>query len=135
MAKDAASIEISWVQMMDATRQHGLPNVQIHGFMVDNAIGAWNVVRKVFFGGTRDPDRERSDAFHWAQSLHRHTQEGIKEGSRAEHLMLWKKLRDAKNVIEAYKIGQEITAWWKSGNYYPQKLKFLQGWLAWWTIR
>ena len=79
--------------------------------------------------------RERSDAFHWAQSLHPHPREGIKKGSRPKHLELWRKLRDAKNVVDAYKISHEITIWWKAGNCYPKKLRFLEGWLAWWVVR
>ena len=121
--------------MISVARQWEIPNVHIHGFMADNASGGWNAIRRVFTDGIRDPERERSDAFHWAQSLHWHTCKCIKEGSRARHLALWNMLRDAKNLVEAYCISQDIAAWWKEGNAHPEKIKELNGWMAWWVVR
>jgi hypothetical protein len=109
MAKDAPSCKIAWITMQDVAKEHGIPEVHIHGFMVDNAIGGWNAVRDVFFDKVRNPDQERSDAFHWSQSLCRHTQDCIKEGSCVQHTPLWKTLRGSKNIVQAYKISQDIT--------------------------
>jgi hypothetical protein len=64
--------------------------------MADNASSGWNAIRKVFIEGIQDLERERSDAFHWAQSIHRQTQECIKEPSHARHVTMWNMLCDAK---------------------------------------
>jgi hypothetical protein len=69
MAEDWASCEIAWRKMISVAREFGVSDIQIHGFMADNASGGWNAVRKVFMGGICDRDKERSDAFHWAQSI------------------------------------------------------------------
>ena len=117
-------------EMISMARQWKIPNVHIHGFMADNASGGWNAIRRVFTDGIRDPEQERSDAFHWAQLLHWHTCKCIKEGSCARHLALWNMLRDAKNLVEAYRISQDIAAWWKEGNAHSEKIKELNDWMA-----
>jgi hypothetical protein len=38
MAKDAPSCKIAWITMQDVAKEHGIPEVHIHGFMADNAI-------------------------------------------------------------------------------------------------
>jgi hypothetical protein len=134
MAKDAPSCKIAWSTMQEVAKEHGIPEVHIHGFMADNAIGPWNAVRDVFFDGVRNPYQERSDAFHFSQSVCRHTQDCIKEGSRMEHTALWERLRGSQNVVQAYKISQDITKFWKDGHVYDGKIKELFGWLAWWVV-
>jgi hypothetical protein len=121
--------------MIDVVRQSGIFDIQIHGFMANNASGGWNAVSKVFMGEIRDPNRERSDACHWAQSIHQHTILYIKESRRSHHFELWNKLQDAKNIVQAYQIFQEISAWWKEGHAHPDKLKMLEGWMALWVVR
>jgi hypothetical protein len=56
--------------------------------MADNAIGPWNAIRNVFFDRVRNSCRERLDAFHFSQSVYRHTQDCIKEGSCVQHTIL-----------------------------------------------
>lgn len=65
--------------MVEVCEEEGLGDLQIYGFMTDNASVGWNVVREVFWNGIPNPERERSDAFHYFQSLRRHTIEGIVE--------------------------------------------------------
>lgn len=134
-SEGAKSIATAWRQMIDVAKENGVPRVEIYGFMADNAIGGWNAVREVFFGGVSAPDRERSDAFHWSQSLHRHTRGCIVDGKHGEHIAMWERLRRAPNVVEAYRVSHEIREWWRQGNHIPGKIRFLEGWLAWWTVR
>ena len=134
-AENQESCEIAWEKMIEVARFYGFCAIHIHGFMADNAAAGWNAIRKVFFGGIKNPARERSDTFHYAQSLCRHTQDCIKESSREEHLAWWKLLRSAPNVVAAYRISQDIAKWWRNGNAYPDKIKELHGWMAWWVVR
>ena len=134
-SEDAASLEVAWKLMLDVARENGVLDVKIHGFMADNASGGWNAVRNVFFNGLADASRERSDAFHWQLSLRRHTLEGIIDGKHTEHYQLWNKLRNAKGVMEAYKVSNEISTWWNCGNAFPEKILMLEGWKAWWVVR
>lgn len=134
-SEDAESLATAWRLMVGVAAENGLKNVEIYGFMADNAIAGWNAVRNVFWNGIPNPERERSDAFHFQQSLQRHTREGILESKRDEHLHLWSRLRNAATYVQAYQISFEIQDWWKAGNCIPGKLRYLQGWLAWWVVR
>lgn len=67
--EDEVSIEIAWQQMIDVAREAKVYDIHIHDFMADNASARWNAIRNIFKGGIRDLDRERSNAFHWAQSI------------------------------------------------------------------
>jgi hypothetical protein len=69
MAKDGASCKIAWRQMIDVAQEFGISNIQKHGFMANDANAGYNAIRKFFTGGVCDPNRERSNAFHWAQSI------------------------------------------------------------------
>jgi hypothetical protein len=69
LAKDADSCKIAWTNMIEIAGESGVTNFHIHGFMADNAGGGWNAVQNIFFDGVCDPERERSHACHWAQSI------------------------------------------------------------------
>lgn len=131
----AASLATAWRLMLDVAREEGLIEVEIYGFMADNASAGWNAVRDVFGNSIPNPERERSDAFHFMQSLRRHTIEGILESKREYHYALWDKLRNAPTYVEAYRVAAEIKLWWKDGNCIPGKLKYLEGWISWWVVR
>lgn len=134
-AKDAASLEIAWRLMVEIAHDHGVKSIEIAGFMGDNSIQGWIAVRNVFWEGNPNPDKERSDAFHFAQSFRRHTIEGILPGRHGEHEELWKNLRNASTYVQAYRISVDIAEWWSRGNCVPGKMKMLQGWMAWWVVR
>ena len=134
-AENQELCEIAWEKMINVGLFYRFCAIHIHGFMADDAAAGWNAIQKVYFGGIKDPARERSDTFHYAQSLCCHTQDCTKESSQEEHLAWWKLLRSALNVVAAYRILQEIAKWWGNGNAYPDKIKELQGWMAWWVVR
>lgn len=133
--EDAGSLEKAWTLMIDVAKENGLENITIKGFMADNAEAGWIAVRNVFFGGFPDPERERSDAFHFRQSFIRHSQDGIKPEKREAHFKLWERMRHAASYVEAYRLADEIRVWWSDGNCIPGKLKMLEGWIAWWVVR
>jgi hypothetical protein len=96
--------------------------------------GADGMQSKMVFLWVRDPERERSNAFHWAQSIQRHIWDYIKDGRQDEHVAMWKKLQDAQNIVKAYHLLQDIAAWWRQGNAHADKLKELDGRMAWWVV-
>lgn len=122
--------------MVEVAKEEGLGDLEIYGFMADNASARWNAVHEVFWNGIPNPERERSDAFHYFQSLRRHTViEGILESKREVHYAMWEHLRHAKTYVEAYQISAEIKSWWQAGNCVPAgKLKYLEGWISWWVV-
>jgi hypothetical protein len=135
MSEDAESQETAWREVISVAEEKGLKNIQIHGFMADNAQAGWIAVRNVFFGGLPNPERERSDSFHFKKSLKQHTTDCILKDRRQEHYEFWERLLKAKTYVEAYRIGTEIQSWWRSGNCVPGKIRELEGWMAWWIVR
>lgn len=147
MLEDTKSFEKAWRIMLDVARKNGIGNPTIYGFMADNqqsvwnavslerSQSAWNAVRNVFFGGVPNPERERTDAFHFYQCFHQHSIVGVHDNQQGEHGRLWDSMRAATSFVEAYKISREIDAWWQAGNCVPEKLKELQSWKAWWVVR
>lgn len=119
----------------EVATEEGPTDVQIYGFMADNASAGWNAVREVFWEGIPNPERERSDAFHYFKSLRRHTNEGVLEGKPEEHYALWERLQNAETYVQACRVAAEIKHWWKNGNCIPGKLKYFEGWISWWVVR
>jgi hypothetical protein len=62
-------------------------------------------------------------------------QDCIKDKKQDEHVAMWKNLQDARNIVKAYRLLQDIAAWWRQGNAHADKLKELDGWMAWWVVR
>ncbi|CAM6084792.1 unnamed protein product [Calypogeia fissa] len=134
-AQDAESQETAWRLMVDIAKRHGVREVTIKGFMADNAEAGWQAVRRVFFNGKPKPTRERSDLFHFKQSFVRHAKEGVPFNKREEHERMWERMKNAPNMVLAYRIKDEITDWWMAGNCVEGKLMMLMCWIAWWVIR
>jgi hypothetical protein len=133
VSKDSAALQTAWKVMRRVCAENGLPNVEFCGFMADNAAAGWNAIRNEFWGGKVNSHRERSDAFHWAQSVER-VQKYIVPGKRGEHKELLESLRNAGNVILAYRTFEQIKLWWNDGNALPGKGKELTTWLSWWIV-
>lgn len=100
-AKDAKSFEVSWRALKAIATHHKLALVHICGFMDDNAQASWIAIHNVFFGGHLDPEQERSNDFHFYQSLYQHMIHGIYKGSREERYVLWEKMQNAQNYVFA----------------------------------
>jgi hypothetical protein len=134
-AQDEASQETAWRLMLEMAAQKGVDNIEIKGFMADNASTGWNAIRNVFFNGERRPEQERSDAFHFMQSYIRHSNEGVKEEKKQEHDGLWSRLRKAKDYITAHHIKDEIVDWYRQGNCKSGQMLMLMAWITWWVTR
>ncbi|CAM6096679.1 unnamed protein product [Calypogeia fissa] len=134
-AQDPESQETAWRLMVDVASRNGVREVNIKGFMADNAEAGWQAVHRVFFNGLPDPSREQSDLFHFKQSFVLHANEGIPFEKREEHKLMWDRMHDAPNMVLVYRIKDEITDWWKAGNYVERKLMMLICWIAWWVIQ
>jgi hypothetical protein len=111
VSQDTASLGIVWRLMLRVCKENDLENVTFKGFMADNAAAGWNAIRNTFWGGKVNVKREHSDAFHWAQSVERVTKKYIIVTKRTEHKRLLESLRDAGNVIVAFRILEDIKAW------------------------
>jgi hypothetical protein len=133
-SEDTASLQFAWKTMKRVCEQNGLLDVQFCGFMADNAAAGWNAIRNEFWGGKVNTHRERSDSFHWAQSVER-VKTFIVFNKRSDHKELLESLRDAGNFILAYRIFERIKKWWNEGNALPGKVKELTTWLSWWIVR
>ncbi|CAM6085929.1 unnamed protein product [Calypogeia fissa] len=135
VSQDITSLQTAWKVMRRICKDHGLLNVKFTGFMADNADAGWNAIWNEFWNGNVCPRRERSDSFHWAQSVERVTKKYIQPTSRAEHKRLLDSLRDAGNFIVAFRIFDRLKDWWENENAIKGKALNLITWLAWWIVR
>ncbi|CAM6093771.1 unnamed protein product [Calypogeia fissa] len=116
VSQDTLLLQTAWKVMRRICKDHGLSNVQFTGFMADNADVGWNAIRNKFWNGKVCPSRERSDSFHWAQSVQRVTTKYIHPDKRAEHKRLFDSLQDVGNFIVAFRIFEQLKDWWEKGN-------------------
>lgn len=133
-SEDAPSLQTAWRVMRRTCAKWGLKDVQFAGFIADNAAAGWNAIRDEFWGGRVNSCKERSDSFHWAQSVER-AKSDIIPSLRQEHVERLESLRDAGNVIYAYRIWEDMRVWWKNGAALPGKMKDLDQWMSWWIVR
>lgn len=135
VSQDTEALQTAWRAMKRVCAENGIEQVEFSGFIADNAAAGWNAIRNEFWGGKVNPRRERSDAFHWAQSVEKVTKNYIHPDKRLEHKDLLDSLRDAGNVVLAFRTFERIKAWWMDGNALPGKEKHLSTWLSWWIVR
>ena len=88
--EDVDSQVIMWQSIIEQMEKVGTTGITSAGWMADSAMANFNAVRRVF--GT-DPNvpiegRERACAFHWAQSLEKHTRDYIVSSKRGAHIKL-----------------------------------------------
>lgn len=92
-----------------------------------------NAIQNAFWGGKVNKKRERSDSFHWAQSVER-MKKFIIPSCKTEFKQLLDSLLDSANVFEAYQVFERLKKWWSDGNAVPEKEKELMTWLSWWIV-
>ena len=134
VSEDTMALQTAWTIMRRICAENGIENVEFSGFIADNVAPGWNAIRNVWWGGKVNSKKERSDSFHWAQSVEQ-VAKYIVPGKRWQHKELLDSLRHAGNVIEAYRTFERIKTWWSEGNALPGKEKDLTTWLAWWIVR
>lgn len=135
VSEDTPALETAWKVMKRVCKANGVDNVQFCGFIADNASAGLNAIRNTFWDGRVNSQRERSDAFHWAQSVEKMTRKCILPSKRVEHKQLLDSLRDAVNVVLAFRTFERIKDWWNNGNTIQGKSKSLETWLSWWIVR
>jgi hypothetical protein len=135
VSEDAHSLQTAWKVMRKICEKNDLGDVQFCGFIADNAQAGWNAIRNEFWGGKVNFEKERSDAFHWSQSVELMTRRGILVAQRNEHKRLLDELKDAQNVVMAFRTFEKVKDWWNAGNALPGKTRELTSWLSWWVVR
>jgi hypothetical protein len=130
---------IFWNCLNNVMKDNGVPNPDFKGFMCDSAQANFNAVRTVY--GSGDPkvpmvDRERTCLFHWATSMHKHTEKHIAKAFQAQHIRLCRQYKDATTMAEADQMYLQLKAWWySSGAADEDSIRELEDWLAFWHFR
>ena len=130
---------IFWRCLNKVMDNNGVPNPNFKGFMCDSAQANFNAVRIVYGSGNPSVpmiDRERTCLFHWATSMHKHTENLIAKNFQNQHISLCRQYKDAKTLDEADKMYLELRAWWySSGAASEDSIRQLEDWLAFWHFR
>ncbi len=130
---------IFWHCLNKVMMQNGVSNPTFKGFMCDSAQTNFNAIRIVY--GLGDPsipmvDQERTYLFHWATSMHKHTEKLIAKEVQNQHIQLCRQYKDATSMFEADKMYLEIKAWWYSSTAASKPaIRELRDWLAFWHFR
>lgn len=80
--KYSSSHYLLWFGIVEHMKTHGVNNISLCGFMVDNAIANWISVNRVFDNGNpNEPMKstERTCESHWVQSIKKHKKVHIKK--------------------------------------------------------
>src|SRR5450759_67676 len=93
VSEDTQALQTAWSVMRRICAANGLQDVEFCGFIAENAQGGWNAIQNVFWGGMTNEHMERSDLFHWAQSVKR-VKKFILPSRRAGHKELVESLQD-----------------------------------------
>lgn len=138
-SEDKDAQVLFWQNLNNVMGRHGIPLPYFKGFMADSAQANWNAVRIVY--GTGDPKvplqgRERTCAFHWSQSLEKHTRLYISHDKQDQHRHLCLQYKNASSMLEAETRYATIKAWWSSSKCTNDDgLTHLNLWLAFWHFR
>lgn len=130
---------IFWNCLNNVMKDNDVPNPNFKGFMCDIAQTNFNVVQIVY--GSGDPkvpmmDREPTCFFHWATSMHNHTEKHIAKAFQAQHIRLCWQYKDATTMVEADQMYLQLKAWWySSGATDEDSIRELEYWLAFWHFR